>query len=283
MAAALTETFTMASPFQHSVVWSWNEETFPCICCPPLQAVEYGIWTCVNYDRSWSVIDGALWADQAEADIAAARAAETAEQRSKRLAAEQEQEQDLALTGESAKMASYGDMQKIVNTSSSGKGKAKVMHLHKVTGPCKWLYCDEKAPKSQWRKNENGEWCAPVLKAVTGSQCWAWEYTDPKKFTAEFKRLKSAGQSDAAATAAAKRFAHTIKHSCKFLHPGEDGWLAQWEKDRTYKPPVAAPAGVEQRWFALKGGAGVQQQPQPQQPQRAWAPKVQPKTEMSAW
>ncbi len=271
----------MASPFQHSVVWSWNEEKFPCLCCSPLQAVEYGTWTCVNSDRAWRVVDGTLWADEADAIIAAARAAETAEQRAKREQAEQAQEEDLVLTGESAKMASYAAMQKIVNTS----GKGKAAHLVKVTGPCKWLYCDEKAPKSQWRKNENGEWCAPVLKSMTGSQCWAWEYTDPKKFTAEFKRLKGMGQSDAAATAAATRFAHTIKHSCKFLHPGEEGWMSQWEKDRSYKPPMAAPAGVEQRWFALKGGAGITQ-PQPQQPQpqqRAWTQPAKPKTEMSAW
>lgn len=280
MAAALTEKFTMASPFQHSVVWSWNEEKFPCVCCSPLQAVEYGTWTCVNSDRTWCVVDGVLWADEADAIIAAARAAETAEQRAKREQAEQAQEEDLVLTGESSKMASYAAMQKIVNTS----GKGKAAHLYKVTGPCKWLYCDEKAPKSQWRKNENGEWCAPVLKAMTGSQCWAWEYTDPKKFAAEFKRLKGLGQSDVAATAAAKRFAHTIKHSCKFLHPGEDGWLAQWEADRGYKPPMAAPAGVEQRWFALKGGAGLAQaMPQQQKAWQAQKPQSVKPVMNSAW
>ena len=46
--------------------------------------------------------------------------------------------------------------------------------------PCKWLYADESVPKSLWRKNEKGERCAPLAGHLTGAQCWAWEYVDPK-------------------------------------------------------------------------------------------------------
>lgn len=180
------------------------------------------------------------WACINEMEFERQAAAETEGQRQAREAAAAALERERAAAAEGAKMFAYAEAQKHRNTV--GKGKEK--HVHKTTGPCKWLYCDEKAPKSQWRKNEKGEWCAPVVKQLTGSACWAWEYTHPK--TKQFM----------------------APHSCKHLHPGEPGWLKEWNTDRTYKAPLAAPAGVEARWFALKGGAGLQpaQPPLPKTP-----------------
>jgi len=47
------------------------------------------------------------------------------------------------------------------------------------------------------------------------TECWSHEYTDPVT----------------GATIA--------KHVCDRMHPGEAGWLTQWDTDRTFKPAAA--------------------------------------------
>ena len=55
----------------------------------------------------------------------------------------------------------------------------------------------------------------PTTRHIS-SECWSHERTDPRT-----------GQK-------------VIKHVCPWLHPGEEGWMAEWETNRLWKP-VAAP------------------------------------------
>ncbi len=247
----------LASPAEHNIFWEWNDDSFPCICCSPTDAMDGAHWLCVS-GREWIVVDDVLraegrrmvaeaaakglftlspyelWADLVDEEFAARAAAETPAAKAARLAREAAEVRDRELTCEASKMASYGQHMKIVNTV----GRGAAAHIHKSTGPCKWLYCNEKAPRAQWRKNEKGEWCAPQVKFVTGAQCWAWEYQDPK--TKQFKK----------------------PHSCKYLHPGEPGWLEQWNTNRDYRPDRVADAlgamrGVVPSAAGSGGGAGA--------------------------
>lgn len=180
-----------------------------CDCCDPLAD-----WVCLA-DREWEAAaverlnglvwlnERANWADLVDIEEAAFLAAESAAARAKRLAAEEALRQERLATCESSVMASYADFQKSRNTVVVGKGRERETHLRKVGGPCKWLYCDEAAKKGG---------VAPLRNKLTGAQCWAWEYLDPK--TRTWKR----------------------PHTCAHLHPGEEGWLPQWNTDRTFRP-----------------------------------------------
>ena len=164
---------------------------------------------CQHYRRSpYLSIEGPLWGDEyAEAELEYFRN-ESPEAKKARLAADAAAEIATAAAAEAYKMANYAEIQGIKNLRSVPGGRGRDRQIGKIDSPCRWLYCDEKAPKSTWRKNAKGELCAPVLKALTGSQCWAHEYLDPK-------------------TKAMKK-----PHTCKHLHPGEDGWRHEWEADR---------------------------------------------------
>lgn len=212
--------FTAASPFALSPFWHYNETVFPCTCCSATQAMEWGTWTCVTEQREWQILDAGtpLWADLVEADIAAQRAAETPEQRAARLAADAKQEREWELDAEVSQMAGYAQMCAARNAVRV-KGSREVT-IRKVDRPCKWLYCDEKVSKSQWRKDENGKLCAPLRNYVTGSQCWGHEYVNPKT-----GRLEK-------------------PHKCAHLHPGEPGWRAEWEKNRAFSPQALSAAST---------------------------------------
>jgi hypothetical protein len=54
--------------------------------------------------------------------------------------------------------------------------------------------------------------------SLTGSECWAHEYHDPRT-----KALKT-------------------PHTCKRLHPNEDGWRDEWDTNRTFRPAVLTSA-----------------------------------------
>ena len=75
--------------------------------------------------------------------------------------------------------------------------------IKKVAQPCKFLY------------NCQGTPARPTTLGVT-TECWSHSYKDP----ATGKII--------------------TKHACDRLHPGEEGWCAQWQTNRNYKP--AAPA-----------------------------------------
>jgi hypothetical protein len=210
--------FAAASPFAYDLVWRWNEDKLPCACCPASQAMEYGLWTCSQTGREWLTLpaDAELWADVGDAAIAAARAAETPQQRAAREAAEAAAEHERELDYEVGRM--YGHAQLCgAKNAVRVKGSREVV-IRKNDRPCKWLYCDEKVPKSQWRKDENGTLCAPLRNALTGSQCWGHEFVNPK--TGKLEK----------------------PHKCGHLHPGEAGWRAEWNKDRFFNPALSGGA-----------------------------------------
>jgi len=154
---------------------------------------------------------GTTWGDILLADLAEAESRLTVAQRAARDAAEVAELAQREVNHLASRMFNYAETQKLLNS----RGKGRERHIGKIDEPCRWLYCDESAPKTQWTKNGKGELCAPVRKCLTGAQCWAHEYKDPKT-----------GQ--------------WIKpHTCKRLHPNEDGWRDQWDTDRTHKPSAA--------------------------------------------
>ena len=202
------------TPSSHySVNWVYSENDLPCNCCSPTIAMEYGKWDCVIQERSWFVVDEPTecWADMADAELAHRDASMTEAQKAEVLAQVAAQEAEAELAREASRMFSYAEEQKYRNT----KGKGKERHIDKVDEPCKWLYCNEKAPKSLWTVNKKGERCAPLLNHLSGAECWAHEYHDPKS-----KKLLT-------------------PHTCKRLHPKEDGWRDEWNTNRCYKPSAA--------------------------------------------
>lgn len=115
-----------------------------------------------------------------------------------------------------------------VHASCNKRGPVQI---EKTPMPCKKLY-----------SCEGGGSCGGVARPTTmhvSSECWAHEYHDPsgKLIT---------------------------KHVCKWLHPGEAGWLPQWNTDRTYRPDAVA-AGLA----SIRGVQQSQQyQSQPKQQSR---------------
>lgn len=81
------------------------------------------------------------------------------------------------------------------------------VQIQKIAQPCKKLYSCEGG-------GSKGGVAKPTTLHVS-SECWAHEYTD-----ASGKRI--------------------VKHVCQWLHPGESGWLPQWQTDRNYRPDAVA-------------------------------------------
>ena len=201
-----------------------------------------------------------LWGDEAyEAELEYFRS-ESPLQKEARLAAEASAEAAAEASAEAFKMATYAQIQGVKNLRPTGRGRERA--IGKQNKPCCGLYCDEKAPKSTWRKNAEGKLCAPMLKAITGSQCWAHEYVDPKT-----KALKK-------------------PHTCSMLHPGEDGWCAEWETDRNWAPS-AADGFFAQRMVPAAAQGRVQTPPKRDAASEAFADRVfsrpTPTTKPTAW
>jgi hypothetical protein len=89
--------------------------------------------------------------------------------------------------------------------------------------PCKFLYSCVGTP-------------ARSTTMHVSSECWSHEYTD------------------------AVTGKKVVKHVCDRLHPGEDGWLAEWATDRHFKPVVVPQNG----WFAERGRLVAQAAPRQQ-------------------
>ncbi len=160
------------------------------------------------------MVNGLRWGDIVYYDELKAEAQMTDEERAKREAERQATLKARELDAQASEMFRYAEAQKIRNTVTVGKGRDKHRHIVKRQEPCRWLYADEAAPKV------NGK--APIRNYRTGAYCWAYEYYDPR--TGE----------------------HKTPHTCGYLHPGEDGWLDVWDKDRHFQPGQG-------RFGALKG------------------------------
>lgn len=216
-------TISLASPYAYTPFWPFNEQQFPCKCCPATEAMENNRWYCNQSQKEWSVVDQDFecWGDEVYAEHQKQLAAETAEERQRRLNKEAAEAALGKLAIQSYEMQQHAERMAIVGRMGVKKGEAS----KKIQKPCKWLYCNEAAPKSQWRKNAEGKLCAPPTSHVA-SECWGWEYLDPKTKTKK------------------------KPHTCPFLHPGEEGWCSQWMTDKLYQPGATA---TQNRFAALKG------------------------------
>jgi len=237
-----------ASSAAYSIFWVFADGDEPCKCCSAFGAMEEGEWYCTSQNRSWAIVDEPIdtWGDLVERDFAEAEERMTNAQKAERQAKEEASAAERGLSLEASRMFNYAESQKLLNS----RGKGKERRIGKVDEPCKFLYCDEHAPKSQWTTNAKGERCAPLRKSLTGSECWAHEYRHPKT-----KALMK-------------------PHTCKRLHPNEDGWRVEWNMNRTFRvaPPSAADGFFAQRM-------AVEPVPQPAPQRFAFTQKV----DNSAW
>jgi len=102
----------------------------------------------------------------------------------------------LAAAAAAADCRSKAERVAIRNGAACNRHGAKA--IQKRAEPCKFLY------------NCQGTPARPTTLGVT-TECWSHEYTDPK--TGAF----------------------VAKHVCDRLHPGEAGWLPEWNTDRRFK------------------------------------------------
>jgi hypothetical protein len=201
----------------------------PCRCCWPTNALwsfdEGTVWLCGTKRRYWGV--PLRWSDELDWDEAQRIAALSAEQRARVLA-----ERAAAAAAQMAELDHHAEVSAISRAAEAYAARvARIVEDRAPRGPplprgapprgppkrncpCKNLFYDERQVRPGQR--------APFVKYVA-SVCWAHEYTDPK--TKERK----------------------TPHKCPYLHPGEVGWLPQWNRDRDFKP---RPSG------GAVGGAG---------------------------
>jgi hypothetical protein len=266
--------------------WLFDENSMPCSCCSATFAMADGYWTCSNgrttpileedvdvtQDHPASVCPGGCaqhplttpdflsllicgWGEVEMAAVEAAEAAETPEQRFKRLNREAAAAAAAEMRCESSQMNRYAEIVAI-----------KAARQEEKAQPCKNLYCNEAAPKSEWVKNNKGKLCAPVSKGVC-SECWAHEYIDPRSsllVEPVSGKVLDAGVAGLIKTGKALKVSRAGKwvimmrpKTCKYLHPGQPGWREEWTTDRNWKSPeqLANPAV---RFAALKGKANRQ-------------------------
>ena len=175
--------------------------------------------------------DPRSWADIIEMDDAKRLASLSAEQRAaevRRLEAAAEAQMadivrasDASAIGRAAEAYAYRITQRVAPAAAPARRgpAAAAPRVHKRNCPCKNLFYNEKLVKPGQR--------APLVPYVA-SECWAHEYTDPRDGKKKTPR------------------------TCQWLHPGEPGWLPQWNRDRNFKPQSGAAAAV-----AVQRGNGV--------------------------
>jgi hypothetical protein len=218
---------TLDRAAQHDIVWRFDENRVPCLCCSAFTALEDGKWICEKGQFWFVLCDEPFnsWADAADVDEKAALARETSEDKRKRLEAAAAKEAMSNLSAMSYEMKTHAEIMGI----KARVGVKRGAEARKIERPCKWLYCNEAAPKHLWRKNSDGKLCAPMSDNIM-SACWAYEYVDPKT-----KVLKK-------------------PHTCPFLHPGEEGWCVQWATNKHFDAQASA---VQNRFSVLKGSRGA--------------------------
>lgn len=225
-------------------------EAYPCKCCDAPRAMDHmdGYWHCDESNQTWLVLSEPFdsskphdfneclgncsvhclvtdqivqmihseafeqcWGDIIMEELILIQSLETPKERAEREAKEKADEEARQLATKATAMFNYGERMKRLNTVRAGRE----YFIEKNGLPCKWLFLDEKAPKSTWTRNRDGKLEPPVRKHMTGAQCWAHEYNDPK--TGKL----------------------VVKHTCKYIHPEEEGWHPEWASDKSWKPPAA--------------------------------------------
>lgn len=220
-----------------------EDDNGPCTCCSATHAMDDGLWICYSTQRAWLVLDtppdmslphalelctgegcrfhplmnpelaaftqavtsGMSWGDILYDEERAALARETPAQKAAREAKFLREERERQLACEAARMQKEAEMVEFRSKMGLKRGEAP----RKASIPCKKLYscCGDK--KTGGAK--------PTTLHVS-SECWAWEYTDPRDGRKKTPR------------------------TCPWIHPGEDGWHAEWMTDRNWKPPTGAAA-----------------------------------------
>jgi hypothetical protein len=164
-------------------------------------------------EKSWALI--------AEEEEAKRLSQETFDERMKRI-----NKENAARALETLEKESYEIKNSVeIKAIQLKKGLKRGEEVKKKLIPCKWLYCDESVPKSQWTKGTDGKLHCPEVEYITGSQCWYWEYTDPKD-----KKFKT-------------------PRICEHLHPNQPGWCKEWEKNRFFNPEATE---TQNRFAILK-------------------------------
>jgi hypothetical protein len=211
----------MAISYQYESFWAFNDDVYPCKCCAAPHAMENGLWVC-STGKEWTIVEPGFisWADQVYEDEQKILQAETLEQKQRRLNKIAAEEALKSLSIMSYEMKTHADLMAIKSRIGIKKNETS----RKIQRPCKWLYCDESAPKSMWRKNSEGKLCAPMTSDVKSS-CWAYEYVDPKTK----KKM--------------------TPHTCCYLHPGEEGWCSEWATNKLFNPNGSA---VQNRFASLR-------------------------------
>lgn len=216
----------------------------PCNCCHHMSAWDDdGYWQCAKTDRRWKIVgaepdlsqphpvafcdgnrcpyhpimtpdlakfyraseNGISWGDIVLQEEEEARARETPQQKAVREAKLRRENRERELAIEASRMQREAEMVEFRSKMGLKRGEKP----RKAAIPCKKLYscCGD--------KNSGG--AKPTTMHVS-SECWAWEYTDPRD-----KKKKA-------------------PHTCPWIHPGEEGWHTEWETNRNWKPPTGAAA-----------------------------------------
>jgi hypothetical protein len=162
-------------------------------------------------------VEGRSWYSLVVEDEAEVASKETLDQKLARKNKEAAEEALKALSIASYEMQTHADLMAI----KARHGLKKTEAAKKIQKPCKWLYCDEKAPKI---KGKDGKLFSPSTSCVM-SECWAYEYLDPKTKTKK------------------------KPHTCPYLHPNEEGWCNEWLKNKLFDPSATS---VQNRFAALK-------------------------------
>jgi hypothetical protein len=241
------------------VLWAdCDSDAPPCRCCSVGDAVGEMAWSCSHSGRRWLILDappdlagehpaevclgncrlhpllthdvaeiyramaaGVSWGDVMLQEEAAADALLSPEELAAKRAYEAEcrAREDARRKLELEASERRLKAERVAVRTGAACGKKAV--VKKVAQPCKFLY------------NCQGSPAKPTTKTVT-TECWSHEYVDP----ATGRRV--------------------VKHACDRLHPGEEGWLPQWNGNPSYRAPApagGAGAAVPNR-FQSMGGAG---------------------------
>lgn len=189
----------------------------------------------VNLAEAYAVFMGVSWGelDQYWIDEELSKLSEA-----ERKAHEAEKEAQLAREAAKKELESFSNLianrvrqHEILANCKNNIGK-------KILRPCKWLY--------SCRGDRSTGGSKPTTLYVS-SECWSHAYTDPETG----KRVE--------------------KHVCWHLHPDEEGWCKEWNKNRNYVSPSESLAPTQVNRFAALGPsrpAQIQQRPAQYQQQK---------------
>jgi hypothetical protein len=315
-------------------IWRFDEYALPCKCCSPAAAMENDLWICSQAHKLWyvdekpdlskphsmEVCDGScdsplhrgaallisrcLLVGLSLADALDLSDAIELASLSVSARAEREAKEKARLA---AQAAAEAEEERLAPMLALHNAQMDVMHRHSI--------------ESRYKGNVGRKDCAPCRDLYSwqrdrkccgtnhiSSECWSHEFTDG--LTSEFVResdgalLPLAAEHNIRKALTDKKACIVRKngkfvlmwtpHICWMLHPGEQGWLNEWETNRRFKTqtnnrfahlgaapqrsngpfPHRSPMNHQNRSAPQQQFRPVQQQPKP-------APKPAPKPPQS--